>query len=337
MKKVYIVILNYNGWKDTIECIESLLKLNYCNYKIIVCDNKSKDNSIEYIKKWLNGEIEAGYPENKLIENLVRPFSKKPINFEHIRFRNNNFEFINNGDEKIILLESDYNRGFSGGNNLAIRYIKKYKKYDYIWFINNDIVVDKNALVEMLKTFERDKNIGMTSSVMCEYRNPKIVQTIGGFFDKYDFSTKSLCEQINIRDIEKINIDNIETLGGASIILSKKFIDDIDCFDEKYFLYYEECDLSMRAKEKKWNIKPTLRSIVYHKGSVTAKTLPSAIIEYHFFKSRTLFVRKYYKKKLIFVFITVMIKVLKRLAYLKVKNAYNIFKGFIDGIYIKLN
>lgn len=339
MKKVYIVVLNYNGWKDTIECVESILKLNYSNFNIIICDNKSQNKSIDYIKKWLKGEILSNYPRNKLIKNLVVPFSKKPIDFEYVKFINNNFEIVNNNNDKhkIILLESDYNRGFSGGNNLAMKYIKEYKKYDYIWFINNDIIVDKDALIEMLKTFDSDTNIGMTSSIMCEYKNPVIVQTMGGKLNKYTFSTKSLGEQINIGDVEKINIDNIETLGGASIMLNKNFIEDINYFDENYFLYYEECDLSMRAKEKNWKIKPTLKSIVYHKGSVTAKRLPSAIIEYHFFKSKTLFVRKYYNKKLIFIFIIVIIKVLKRLINLKMKNAYSILKGFIDGLYIKLN
>ena len=44
---VYIVIVNWNGWLDTIECLESLLRNNYASYRIIVCDNDSDDDSRE--------------------------------------------------------------------------------------------------------------------------------------------------------------------------------------------------------------------------------------------------------------------------------------------------
>ena len=50
--KVYIIILNYNGWQDTIECLESVLRNDYPNYQVIVVDNGSPNNSMEYIKAW---------------------------------------------------------------------------------------------------------------------------------------------------------------------------------------------------------------------------------------------------------------------------------------------
>lgn len=57
MKKqplVYIIILNYNGYKDTIECIKSLQKINYNNYKIVIVDNNSTNNSFNILKKEFN-------------------------------------------------------------------------------------------------------------------------------------------------------------------------------------------------------------------------------------------------------------------------------------------
>lgn len=48
-KKVYIIILNYNGWKDTIECLESVFRNDYPNYLVIVLDNNFPNNSTEYI------------------------------------------------------------------------------------------------------------------------------------------------------------------------------------------------------------------------------------------------------------------------------------------------
>ncbi len=55
--KVYVIILNYNGWADTIECLESVLRNDYLNYQVIVLDNNSPNNSIEYIKAWAEGNV----------------------------------------------------------------------------------------------------------------------------------------------------------------------------------------------------------------------------------------------------------------------------------------
>lgn len=60
-KNVYIIVLNWNGKDDTIECIKSLREINYDNYKIIIVDNGSEDNSVLEIKKI--------FPEIKIIEN----------------------------------------------------------------------------------------------------------------------------------------------------------------------------------------------------------------------------------------------------------------------------
>jgi len=53
---VAIIVLNWNGWQDTIECLESLYQISYPNYEIIVVDNGSKDESIENIKNIVKGK-----------------------------------------------------------------------------------------------------------------------------------------------------------------------------------------------------------------------------------------------------------------------------------------
>jgi GT2 family glycosyltransferase len=69
--KVYIIILNWNGWHDTIECLESVLRNNYHNYTVIVCDNKSSDNSMEMIRQWANGLINADSSDNDYFASLT--------------------------------------------------------------------------------------------------------------------------------------------------------------------------------------------------------------------------------------------------------------------------
>lgn len=57
LPNVSIIILNWNGWQDTVECLESLYQITYPNYDVIVIDNGSKDESIKKIKEWAKGKI----------------------------------------------------------------------------------------------------------------------------------------------------------------------------------------------------------------------------------------------------------------------------------------
>ena len=59
--RVYIILLNYNGYKDTIECIESLHKVSYSNFSIVVVDNDSQDNSENILRKQ--------YPQHTIIQS----------------------------------------------------------------------------------------------------------------------------------------------------------------------------------------------------------------------------------------------------------------------------
>jgi len=55
--RVSIIILNWNGWEDTIECLESLYQITYPNYDVIIVDNGSEDESLEMIRKYCQGKI----------------------------------------------------------------------------------------------------------------------------------------------------------------------------------------------------------------------------------------------------------------------------------------
>ena len=57
--KVSIVILNWNNWKDTLECLDSLYRIQYPNWDLFLVDNGSEDESISMLKKWVKGEITA--------------------------------------------------------------------------------------------------------------------------------------------------------------------------------------------------------------------------------------------------------------------------------------
>jgi GT2 family glycosyltransferase len=74
--KVSVIILNWNGWEDTIECLESLYQIDYPNYDVVLIDNDSKDDSIQRIRDYSEGKIKPKSkfytynPNNKPIKDL---------------------------------------------------------------------------------------------------------------------------------------------------------------------------------------------------------------------------------------------------------------------------
>lgn len=57
MPLIYIILINYNGYEDTIDCLNSLTQISYRNYKIIIIDNASTDNSLNILKNRINNCI----------------------------------------------------------------------------------------------------------------------------------------------------------------------------------------------------------------------------------------------------------------------------------------
>jgi len=142
--KVYIIILQYNNWLDTIECLHSISTILYDDYNIVIVDNNSSNDSLAKLKQWLvdNKEKSIKLNETVLIENIV-------------------------------------NNGYAGGNNLGIKYIIEKNDYDYVWILNNDTVVDKLALYHLVKIASQNKQIGICGSKILYYDRRDTIQSIG--------------------------------------------------------------------------------------------------------------------------------------------------------------
>src|SRR5690349_7712013 len=70
---VAIVLLNWNGWQDTIECLESVFRSDYDNFFVVVCDNASRDLSVSELCSWGQSRTPA------LVASFSRPSAVKPV------------------------------------------------------------------------------------------------------------------------------------------------------------------------------------------------------------------------------------------------------------------
>ena len=309
INKVYIVLLSYNGSLDTMECLESVLKLNYVNCQIIVVDNSETLAPYENLINWALGNFNV---IETLFQELVFPIEQKPVDFCTISEDNFLDRALNN---KIIFVKANSNNGFAAGNNIALEYIFKFGMIDdYIWLLNNDTVVEKNALSEIvLKINEtgNDANKLIFGTPLLEYYYPTIIQSIGGIYNKITGMTSHVgeCTTIEGCDYEFEANNKIDYPIGASMLINISFLKEIGLLSEDYFLFYEELDWAYRAKAIGGGIRIIDYFGVYHKQGNSTKTKKkekkSEFIDLLSLKNRIVFAQKFNQKNINLVYISI--------------------------------
>lgn len=237
-KKVHplcsIVVLNYNGEKIIEKNLKALLDLNYPknSFEIIVVDNNSQDKSAEIIK-----DFERNYPQIKFIA------LKKNI-------------------------------GFSAGNNIGI----KSAKGKYVVLLNNDAFPDKNILKESVKVAEKEKNIfAVTFKILItdNIKTPqkpykRFIQNAGSivFQDGYGRDIGAVVqwhEQEFEEDRGQYDTEReIYAVCGAACLFRKKLLNKIGLLDESFFFYYEDTEISERARFAGYKLVYAPKAFVYH-------------------------------------------------------------------------
>jgi GT2 family glycosyltransferase len=259
---VYIVLVNWKGWKDTIECLESLLRLANQEFRVIVCDNNSQNSSIEKILSWSRGEQPAsldGPPWTRI--GAASPRRREPS----VQVIGETVGSLAN-PSVVTIVEIKENRGFAGGCNVGMRLARSDPKAEFIWLLNNDTVVDPGALDPLLVRMRADPSLGILGSCLLYYDRPDIVQCLGVSYNFWRARTSFIGVGLpsnKLPDVAEIG-GKLGYVGGASIFLPVCFLNDVGEMSEEFFLYFEELDWAMRLKGK-YKQSICLESHVYHK------------------------------------------------------------------------
>ncbi|AEK19263.1 family 2 glycosyl transferase [Methanococcus maripaludis X1] len=297
--QVSIIILNWNGWEDTIECLESLYRINYLNYNVVLIDNGSKDESIEKIQEYCSGKIEVNSKffkyskDNKPIE--VFEISEKDA-------RNNEFSkkeiFLKSkNDKKLLLIKNEDNYGFAGGNNVGMKFAIECLNSDYVLLLNNDTVVDENFLTEMVKVSETDEKIGIVGPKVYLYSEPNKIQTAGIKIRNEIAGIKNVMNYTMVGyfevDVGKYDfIKKVDSLVGCCILVKTKPIKEIGQMDEEFFLYHEESDWLYRLS-RKYSRYYTPFSKIWHKYSASSGGEYSPLVIYYTTRNSILYAKKH--------------------------------------------
>lgn len=321
--KVYVLLLNWRGWQDTIECLESVFRQDHSRYRVVVCDNDSGNESLERIAEWARGERAAPVPETERLRELCSPAVPKPI--PYVELDRVAAERGEGGDAPLVLVQTGGNLGYAGGNNVGLRYAQARGDAAYVWLLNNDTVIDPRALAAMVEVAEEDPRAGMVGSRLMYYGDPGRIQAIaGGTVVPWSGLTRHLgAEQTDPERWSEVVEPDYVT--GASMLVRGALLDDVGLLDERYFLYSEEVDWCLRAREAGWRLLYAPGSTVWHKGGQSVQ-YSSPLHDYHTVRGMLLLVRRFYPARLP---VALLYSVYRCLAPKLVRLQYTRFKAVL--------
>ena len=293
--RVAVVLVNWNGWRECVECLDTLFAQNHGNFRALIVDNNSSDGSIDHILAWCaDPRPENGWRTDLDVSRLTGRRDIEPVAAHVVGAEDLGLAKAGRIGG-LTLIRSGRNLGFAGGCNLGIK-AAGLENFDFFWLLNPDTVVHPEALVELIGRALDDDNIGMTGSTMLYYDAPDVVQAMGGA--RLNFSnggTWHIGHGLKLADVPadgSIVEREMTYPMGASMLVSTRFIAEIGPMEEDYFLYYEEVDWALRGREK---FSPGFapRSHVFHKsGANSTKSAPLMSARFYY-RNRVRFVARF--------------------------------------------
>lgn len=322
---VYVIVLNWNGSNDTLNCVQSVLALGYESLHILVCDNASLPDEISKLKTGL---------QNIAPRNYQHEFFSPPSN----RTPQLNIKRSPNG---ITLLHTGGNLGFAGGVNVGLRFALAQGDLDFAWVLNNDTEVDPGALAAVVDRMKTDPKIGICGSSLIYHGHRKQVQALGGAsYQPWRARSRALGAFSRTCDIPtnpSIIEARMDYVVGAAMLVSRRFLETVGLMDESYFLYSEEHDWAHRGQHLGFFLAWAPKSIVYHKHGATIGTKASGgsqLSLYYLYRNKSLFTARHYKYLLPLALIYLATEGIKFLLKIEPGKARAVFSGlaaFVSG------
>ena len=210
--KISIIIPNYNGKHFLKLCLDSIKNQDFSFYDVIVIDNASNDNSVEYLQK--------NFPEFSIIQNKE-------------------------------------NLGFAAAINQGI----KASQAKYVFLLNNDTELGVNCISNLLNCIKKDKKIFAVSSKMLKSQDRSKMDDGGDEYTIFGWTKK--VGNGKPQDLYNNEREIFSACAGAALY-RKSVFNKIGYFDENFFAYMEDVDISYRARIFGYKNLYCPKAVVYH-------------------------------------------------------------------------
>lgn len=266
--KVAIIVLNWNGWRDAIACLESLQDITYPNYQIIVVDNGSTDDSVDRLQAWASGE--------QPVESAQTP-GRSPRQTRMVIYSQREAELGGDaGDERalqqvapsrrVVMILNRANLGFAAGNNVAIRYAIA-RRFPYVNLINNDVSVQPTYLTTLVQSLGSGARwSGVGPKVLYATREGRIWYA-GGRVKLW----RAGGDHVGLRQPDSPSWSGVYDTGfvpGCCFLVKSCVFASVGFLDEDFFFGLEDVDYALRARRRGFQFAVNLDATVYHNARV---------------------------------------------------------------------
>jgi N-acetylglucosaminyl-diphospho-decaprenol L-rhamnosyltransferase len=257
LPKLSIIILNYNSGSMLLECLDSLFADDFpFTYEIIVPDNQSTDCSLEMaVNKW--------------------------------------------GDRLLVLHNGD-NRGFSWGNSRGI----EASRGDYVCLLNPDTIIHRGAFAELVRFLDEHPRAACVGPKVLNSDSTFQLSARRSIPSPFDAICRALWlsrifpkskrfARYNVTYLDSDTTQQVDASTGCCMLMRRKALNAIGLFDEGYFIYCEDVDWFIRARNAGWEVWYVASAVIEHHHAYSEKFRKRRAVE-DFHHSMIRFYRKHY-------------------------------------------
>jgi GT2 family glycosyltransferase len=188
---------------------------------------------------------------------------------------------------EVISLEQ--NLGYAGNNNVGIAAALE-QGAEWIFVLNEDTIVDRECLAELVAAGESAATIGITGPTVYHYDEPEVIQSAGGVLDRFWVSRHL---HANERDDGQLHgLPAVDWISGCAMMVRSEVVEQVGALDERFFYYWEETEWCLRARRHGWSIRHVPAARLWHKG-VQRDYAPNPSVTYYNTRNRFLMLARH--------------------------------------------
>lgn len=257
-QSIGVIIVAFNSADVIAACLDGLAQQGPGLLRVVVVDNASPDTSTRIVEDWSARNAGLGLA--------------------------------------VTVVHSPVNRGFAGGVNLGLATLAQNPEIAHFWVLNPDASPLPGAAAAILEAAGAAPGYGMLSGRICYAGTPARIQTDGGRIHWRTGVTSSIHSGLAPDAARLPSAVQLDFVSGASMVVSRAFLDAVGPMREDYFLYYEEVDWALRRGTLPIVSAPGLQ--VIHQagssiGSATVDRMGSPFSIWFLYRSRMMFLRRF--------------------------------------------
>lgn len=241
------------------------------------------------------------------------------------------------GNPRVQVLRIEKNCGYVGGVNHGLEEAIKVNP-NYFLIMNNDTIIDKHAITELVGAAKRHSNRAIVSGKVYYHSHPDTLQHTGVVFKDPRYLTTSYPGQ-NQKDVGQFDEElERDSLDDVFWLFPSQLIKDIGLYCNYFFLYAEQGDFAQRARRSGYKLIFTPNAKIWHKESMTIGAGNPKALRVHYWRGKSSVIFKYRNLKTKYFIVGLINAILKTIAYLILrrngKRSFHVarLRGYFAGV-----